>query len=429
MGCFIVGVIAYDIAVYQMTTDYEFILEDYEALAHQEMLQNIASSQGLEAAHQAMNQFAKTTEQSIQQFTFHGELPDLVRSHFVSSLTPAILYDEDRILWFRLAGSELLYRYIPNEGSLVRQKVELEDNIVWVFFVSSFILYSLGHLLIIFRRVKKLESVTLSFAKGDLSSRAETSSSSAIGTLNRSFNHMADRIQSLIDSNRSLTNAVAHELRTPVFRIQWQAELLKETELNAQQRETVESIVEDTEEMEAMVDELLCYAKLDSERHKIAKADVNIGAVVSKNLHRWRKETALTLNISSLDSASNANVLGDEKLLRRALDNVVRNAMKYAESTIEIDVETEASNVVVSIHDDGPGVEEEHVAQLFEPFYVGSKARNKAKSGHGLGLSIVQKVCHQHDGAVKVARSERLQGAVFIITIPLCNELTDNSIQ
>ena len=77
---------------------------------------------------------------------------------------------------------------------------------------------------------------------------------------------MADRIHRLIESNRSLTNAVAHELRTPIFRIQWQAEMLKDTpaKRSLKQRTIVESIVEDTEEMEKMVDELLYYAKLDS---------------------------------------------------------------------------------------------------------------------------------------------------------------------
>ncbi len=72
---------------------------------------------------------------------------------------------------------------------------------------ASFILYGVCHLFIIFRRVKKLESATLAFAEGDLSSRAETSSGIAIGSLNKSFNLMADRIHRLIESNRSLTNA------------------------------------------------------------------------------------------------------------------------------------------------------------------------------------------------------------------------------
>lgn len=431
MACFLTGLITYEISVYQLNTDYEFVLQDYEAVAHQQLLDNIAKNQGIDAAHQAINQFVETTRNILRVHESGDDIPKLVTDFFTVNPTIPVFHDEERDLWFRLSGSNNTYNYFPNEQTLVREKIEFEDDLLWVFFISSFVVYGLGHLLIIFRRVNKLEQATLRFAEGDLSSRAETSGGSSIGTLNKSFNIMADRIFHLIESNRSLTNAVAHELRTPVFRIQWQAELLKDTSLSNEQRATVESIVEDTEEMEQMVDELLYYAKLDNSRLELVRESLLPADILNNTMNRWMKETDLNIHLSQPQVIDNSTLYieADRRLINRALDNLVRNAFKYARTQVLIEVAADNNKLRIAIHDDGPGVGEEHKAHLFEPFYVGNKARNKAKSGHGLGLSIVKKICEQHDATIEIERSQTLQGALFIMTFPVCNKLTDKPIQ
>ncbi|SBS64382.1 sensor histidine kinase [Vibrio atlanticus] len=427
LTCFIVGLLAYEICVYQLNTDYEYVLQDYEATAHQQLIENIAKNQGLEAAQQAMNQFVETTRNKLVTFNPKDEIPSPVSEFFSTNPNTFIFHDDERDLWFRLASSDNTYHYLPNSEAFIRQKIELEDDLIWLFFLASFILYGLCHLLIIFRRVKKLESATLRFAEGDLSSRAETSSGIAIGSLNKSFNLMADRIHSLIESNRSLTNAVAHELRTPIFRIQWQAEMLKDTPLNEGQQDTIESIVEDTEEMEKMVDELLYYAKLDSCDLENLQQPLEIRDFLDHAMSRWNKETEFSIELSLPEQPH--LILADDTLLNRALDNLVRNAMKFARSQISIEASVHHDMLQIAVHDDGDGVAKEHRSRLFEPFYVGDKARNKAKSGHGLGLSIVKKICVQHGATVQVAQSNTLKGAVFTIAFPLCNDSTDKPIQ
>ncbi|MFA0142441.1 HAMP domain-containing protein [Vibrio kanaloae] len=425
--CFMSGIVAYEISVYQLNTDYEYVLEDYEAAAHQQLIENIAKNQGLEAAHQAINQFVETTRNKLVTFSPDDEIPSPVSEFFSTNPNTFIFHDDERDLWFRLASSDNTYHYLPDNEAFVRQKIELEDDLIWLFFLASFILYGLCHLFIIFRRVKKLEAATLRFAEGDLSTRAETSSGIAIGSLNKSFNLMADRIHRLVESNRSLTNAVAHELRTPIFRIQWQAEMLKDTQLNAEQESTIESIVEDTEEMEKMVDELLYYAKLDSTDLENLQQPLEIRDFLGHAIIRWNKETELNIDLSLPEQAQ--LIKADETLLNRALDNLVRNAMKFARSRVLIEASEHQDQLQIAVHDDGDGVAQEHQARLFEPFYVGDKARNKAKSGHGLGLSIVDKICAQHNATVEVGQSQTLKGAVFTITIQLCNDSADKPIQ
>jgi len=426
--CFLGGVMAYEMAVFQLTTDYEYLLEDYEATAHQELIQRIADTQGFDGALNAMSQFADTSRQKLKTFPNMASVPEFVREYFRVNIEMNIYFDDDRDMWLRLANIEPIFLYTPDEDTLIRQKVDLESSLMWVFFISSFVLYGVVHVLIIYRRVKKLEQATLSFALGDLSVRADTSSKNAIGSLNHSFNVMADRIRQLIESNRALTNAVAHELRTPIFRIQWQAELLKETNLNDHQNETVQSIVEDTEEMEQMVDELLCYTKLDTQYMELDRQSISSLMILESAASRWRKETQLDIAIVGGEQEAR-ELFVDKKLLTRALDNIVRNAIKFAETKIIIEVGEREGVSFIDIHDDGPGIDEQHISQLFDPFYVGSKARNKAKSGHGLGLSIVKKICEQHEAQVEVGRSKKLNGALFTLSFPLCNKSSDNPIQ
>lgn len=427
-ACFMASIFAYEVTVYQWTTDYEFVLYDYEALAHQQLISNIATNQGVEAAEEAITQFADMTRHIVTTFPLGEGVPSDILEFFKAQSDMPILFDDDRDLWFHFAGSDSIYRYAPDEDAFVRQKIQFEDDLLWLFFILSFVVYTSGHLFVIYRRVKKLERATLSFAAGDFSTRAVTNSSSAIGTLNRSFNLMADKIQHLIDSNRALTNAVAHELRTPVFRIQWQAELLKDTSLNQEQRETIDSIVEDTEEMEGMVDELLYFAKLDNQKLDLEKSSFELSTYVDKLIPRWQKETKLTLALTS-NLSSDQQLEADKHLLKRALDNVVRNAFKFAETQVAIHLVDKDKYVCIEIHDDGPGVDEEHLAHLFEPFYVGNKARNKGKSGHGLGLSIVEKICQQHGGHANVGHSTLLNGAMFSLCLPKCNSEPDKPIQ
>ncbi|MEZ9566919.1 sensor histidine kinase [Vibrio artabrorum] len=427
--CFITGLAAYQISVYQLNTDYEYVLQDYEATAHQQLIENISKNQGLEAAHQAMVQFVDTTLNTLETFSPNDKIPTPVSEFFTSNPTRFIFHDENRNLWFRLSNSNNTYHYLPNDETLVRQKIELEDDLIWAFFLASFIIYGVGHLVIIFRRVKKLETVTLRFAEGVLSSRAETSGGSAIGSLNKSFNLMADRIHHLVESNRSLTNAVAHELRTPIFRIQWQAEMLKDTPLNESQQDTVESIVEDTEEMEKMVDELLCYAKLDSIDLANRQQPLEVRDFLEHSMARWNKDTELNIELSLPEPPRAILISADETLLNRALNNLVRNAMKFARSQVSIVATLHRDQIYIAVHDDGDGVAQEHQARLFDPFYVGDKARNKAKSGHGLGLSIVDKICAQHGATVEVGQSHTLKGAVFTMTFPLCKDSADKPIQ
>ncbi|PMJ91705.1 ATP-binding protein [Vibrio sp. 10N.261.55.A7] len=431
ISCFILSLFLYEVTVYQLNTDYDYVLDDYEAQAYQELVDNIAINQGLEAAHEAMDKFVATSRSKVTAFSSNDALPDNVANYFAEYADKMVYHDEERLLWFRLTDSSKTYLYEPDEQSFVRQKIELESNLIWGFFLFGFLLYGFGHLFIIFRRVKRLEQATLRFSEGDFSARADISGGKTIGSMGQTFNLMAERISQLIDSNRSLTNAVAHELRTPVFRIQWQAEMLKDSALDSEQNTKVDSIIEDTEEMEQMVDELLHFARFERGKMDLELETVQLDDYLNQAIKRWGKESDLKIDsrVHRADSQQTFLLNADKKLLGRALDNLVRNALKFAESKVLIETKAGKDVVSISVHDDGPGVSIEHRSHLFDPFYIADKARSKAKSGHGLGLSIVDKICEQHNASIEVSDSEHLGGALFKISFPVCNEPADKSLR
>ena len=411
---FLVSIYSYAFIVYKLSTDYEYILRDHQAEAYQELIDIISDEKGINAAEKILSDYADKTRQNLRIIPFESA-PSAVQRTFKESKSNVFYYEETD-LWFRLSNNDKLYELTEDKDSFLRQKIKFENRLIWVFAISGFALSGLFLVWRIKRRLNNLEQVTVAFANGDLSGRASEKSSIKLGTLNRSFNLMADKIRDLINSNKSLTNAVAHELRTPIFRIQWQAEFLSDTDMTESQTKAVSRIIGDTEEMEDMVDELLYYARLERTDSELLRHPLEINTWLEERFSIWKKETDLELTRISLKHPACLSV--DLKLFNRAVDNIVRNAFKFAGTKIVVELWKTDTELVVEIHDDGKGIESEHWPYLFDPFYSANAARSKGKTGHGLGLAIVKQVCDRH-GARVTAGESYLGGACFTLTFPL----------
>ncbi|MDF4802101.1 ATP-binding protein, partial [Vibrio parahaemolyticus] len=286
----------------------------------------------------------------------------------------------------------------------------------WIFFIAGFALYCVLLIWFLSRRIRELERVTVEFASGNFKARASTASAKSVGTLNKSFNNMADKVSRLITSNKMLTNAVAHELRTPIFRLQWQADLLADSSLNEQQTKYVNSIVEDIDEMEEMVEELLYYAKMERPETELRTESLELNSLLFDLKDKWQQETPLPITVKDTD-CKEAQIKTDPKLLKRALDNLLRNAMRYADNQIMLEVTEDEEHCMISIHDDGNGIDEKDWPHLFEAFYSADKSRNKSTSGFGLGLAIVRQIMELQRGDVSISHSP-LGGACFTVSLP-----------
>ncbi|MBY7730137.1 ATP-binding protein [Vibrio bathopelagicus] len=410
---FLVSIYSYAFIVYKLSTDYEYILRDHQAEAYQELIDVVYREKGLLETQKLLKRYADKTRQNLRIIPFDNA-PELVRKAFQQQ-GRNVYYHDEYFLWLRLVGSDELYELSKNKDSYLRKQIKFENRLIWVFAITGFAFSGLFLVWRIKRRLNNLEMATVAFSHGDLLERASEKNSIKLGTLNRSFNVMADKIRDLINSNKSLTNAVAHELRTPIFRIQWQAELLSDLAPTEQQSKAIARILADTEEMEDMVDELLYYARLERGGFELLKQPIDANEWLNERFSIWEKETTLDLIKVPLKVPASFHV--DLKLFNRAVDNIVRNAFKFADTKIVIELWYTDNEFVIEVHDDGKGVEAEHWPYLFDPFYSANAARNKGKTGHGLGLAIVKQVCDRHQAHVTVGESY-LDGACFALSFP-----------
>lgn len=224
----------YEVIVYQLNTDYDRVLTEFEINAFHDLLTPLYQEKGQAYFTEAMENYAEATR-SILTIYEQKQLPKEIAAVFVD---PAMLVylDDDFDVWMRFSANSTIYHLEEDLQSPLRQAIDFSGNLVWVFFIIGFAIYCVILIWFLSRRVRELERVTLAFASGDLSARARTTARYSVGSLNKSFNVMADKIANLITSNKVLTNAVAHELRTPIFRLQWQADLLADSPLNEKQQ-------------------------------------------------------------------------------------------------------------------------------------------------------------------------------------------------
>ncbi|EJL6258214.1 histidine kinase CarS [Vibrio cholerae] len=410
------SLVSYSFIVYELDTDYDYVLEDYQAEALQTLLSQIRQLDSPEAAKTALRGYAEHIHKTVDLLPL-TELPPEVQQHFSSEAAHSpIFHDDDRNLWLQLDSNEQIYLLKPDSHSPVYQAIDRADNLLFVFMLGGFALYCMFLIWFLSRRLRELERVTHDFANGNLQARASTKSSKSVGKLNHSFNMMADKISHLILSNKALTNAIAHDLRTPIFRIQWQAEVLAESQLNAKQQQQVASIIEDTEEMETMVDELLYYAKLEHPESDIQSQHLEVNQWLADFIDEQSHKSSL--QIQYLPSLQPLMLDADPQLLTRALVNLIRNAEKYAGDRLLIEASTVDAKLCIAIHDNGPGIEEQHWAHIFDAFYSTDSSRNKAQSGFGLGLAIVKQIMARHQGEVTLTKSP-LGGACFSLWLPL----------
>ncbi|HCM1035395.1 TPA: HAMP domain-containing protein [Vibrio parahaemolyticus] len=412
---FLASLKGYELIVYELNTDYDYLLQEHSSQAFYDLLSPIYEEKGLEYTKSELEKFATASHRLLQPHTM-DELPPEVKEVFDEDPTANIAFDDERDFWFRFDESTPFFKISDNPNSPIIQAVNFDDNMVWIFFIAGFALYCVLLIWFLSRRIRELERVTVEFASGNFKARASTASAKSVGTLNKSFNNMADKVSRLITSNKMLTNAVAHELRTPIFRLQWQADLLADSSLNEQQTKYVNSIVEDIDEMEEMVEELLYYAKMERPETELRTESLELNSLLFDLKDKWQQETPLQITVKDTD-CKEAQIKTDPKLLKRALDNLLRNAMRYADSQIMLEVTEDEEHCMISIHDDGNGIDEKDWPHLFEAFYSADKSRNKSTSGFGLGLAIVRQIMELQRGDVSISHSP-LGGACFTVSLP-----------
>ncbi|MGF6594872.1 sensor histidine kinase [Pseudomonas sp. 2835] len=232
------------------------------------------------------------------------------------------------------------------------------------------------------------------------------------GVLANDFNRMGARLQSLIGSQRQLLRDVSHELRSPLARLRIALALAERAE--PEQRQALwPRLTRECDRLEALISEILVLARVDAEQARAEPVDLDTLLVsVHKDAQLAAPEQEFQLH-----HETGLNLQGWPTLLERALDNLLRNAVRFnpAGQPIEITGVRDNDKIVLSVRDHGPGVAAEHLAQLGEPFY---RAPGQSAAGHGLGLAIARKAAARHGGNLSLGNHPQ-GGFVARLELPL----------
>lgn len=259
----------------------------------------------------------------------------------------------------------------------------------------------------------KVSLATEKIANGQFEVKLPEKRGDEIGRLSRSINRMALRLKALIWGHKQFLGNVAHELASPVARIKLGLGIL-EQEIPAQHRPRLQGVMEDAEHMSNLLDELLSFSRAELNPAKTNLQDVALLPLVQKSLERENQLGAEILP----QIAEDITVHADSDLLIRALCNLTRNAIRYAgmAGPIRIKAARENGLVRIVVQDNGPGVPEEELSRIFEPFHQFQDTQNKSSGGVGLGLSIVKTCVEACEGAV-FCRNRRQGGLEVVILL------------
>lgn len=224
-----------------------------------------------------------------------------------------------------------------------------------------------------------------------------------VRTLATAINELQHRISGLMNARTQMLAAVSHDLRTPLTRLRLRSAKVQDTE-------TRRNIEADLNEMEQMIDAVLDFLKTDSE------AEPNEQVDLSAVLQTIADDAADAGQSVEVRAPRNLVIRGRHLALKRALNNLVQNAVRYAGSAI-VEASADGEQVRIAIRDDGPGISPDKLEAVFEPFYRVEASRGRATGGHGLGLTVARSIARAHGGDVVL--TNRLHGGIeAVVTLP-----------
>jgi two-component system sensor histidine kinase RstB len=265
-------------------------------------------------------------------------------------------------------------------------------------------------------RIQTIETTLARIREGDLSARVEMEGNDEIGRLGLTLNQMAGHIQRLLDSQRELTQAVSHELRTPLARLRFGMEMLAESDDIESRYEQLERLDEDVAQLNQLIDEILTYANLEKGTPDLAFEPVDMVAL----MQRIQRETEALRKPARLEVVVPDMLVVDAvpRYMHRVIQNLVGNALRYADSVVRVTCRTDGEFAILMVEDDGPGIPEDQRSRVFEPFTRLDDSRTRSTGGYGLGLSIVNRIVFWFAGEIHVSKSADLGGAAFIMSWP-----------
>lgn len=308
-------------------------------------------------------------------------------------------------------------RFRPNNFSRSPQTQIIQFGLV--ILAAGLFCYGLAYYLT--TPIVKLRRATREFADGNLQTRVVDKIGKRrdeLSGLAKDFDEMAERIESLVRTEKRLTQDISHELRSPLARLNVALELAR-AKANPETATLMNRIENESKRLNEMISHLLMLSKLETDSQTFEKRRINLTKLFEQIVSDADFEAnALGKAVKTLQK-DEAEIFGNENLLRSAIENVLRNAVRYTkdETTVEVSLKKENKKISVIVRDFGAGVPEADLKKLFRPFYRVQTARDRKSGGIGLGLAIAERAVNAHNGAIEAQNTN--DGLIVKIDLPL----------
>ena len=317
-------------------------------------------------------------------------------------------------------GSSVYYRqlqntdYIISLGPLVNKidTTHTDDIIIVIYYllVAATLFLWLWPLS---QDLHELRKAAINFGEENFKARVKLRKKSSITPVADAFNFMTQRIEDLVVAHKDLTHAVSHELKTPLARFKFSLEIISSHDDAAERDKYIQAMKEDVRELDDLIEEMLRYAKLSTNNLKLDLEKIHAKKWMQSIISHYDQEN-IKIHFQFLVASSKAEkeIIIDPHLMSRAVNNLIRNGLRYAKSQLKISLELVNHQIKLRVDDDGLGIPEQYLEHVFQPFTRLDASRDRQSGGYGLGLAITQKIVQQHGGYI-VADKSVLGGAGF----------------
>ena len=293
-------------------------------------------------------------------------------------------------------------------------KLQIMTALAIVALLTAFITWRITNPL------RKLKQATDSFARGNLNTRLPDlvgCRKDEIGEVGFAFNRMAERISLLVSNQQRLFRDISHELRTPLARQQIALELLAR-KLPDTEHQSIHRIDREISRMNELIDQVLTLLRLEQNEQGPAIEAYDLSQVLMQ-LTQDAQFEAQSKDQVELNQPTQLTLIGQQELVSRAVENILRNALRFtpADGRVYLQVEEHKDQVVIRIEDEGEGVPEDSLKRLFEPFYRVEASRNQQSGGYGIGMAIAEQAIRAQGGSIQ-ASNRAVGGLCVEICLP-----------
>jgi two-component system sensor histidine kinase CpxA len=290
--------------------------------------------------------------------------------------------------------------------------VEVPSSTWWMLGIFAILCYGLARQLT--SPLRKMQKTIERFGRGDFTARVNSRRADELGQLGRAVDQMAERIESLLKSQRRLLQDISHELRSPLARLGVAVELAR----GGGNPDTAFTRIErEADRLNLLVGELIQVTRAEGDPAGLTTEPLRLDElvrVIVDDVHIEAERHHIALNLDVCE----AEMEGNAELLRRAVENIVRNAIRYSPEggRVQVTLKRAGESYRIAVRDFGSGVPNEALMQIFDPFYRVEEDRGRTSGGVGLGLAIAKRAIELHHGSIRA--SNQWPGLLVEIELP-----------